>query len=80
MDLQPCAWMSLGAELRGRSEVAGWRAESSVSGPHVTPSGIRSTPYLGVDVSRKDYFDAMLGVRVRLWRTVLLSLGVSTRR
>jgi hypothetical protein len=78
MDLQPCAWMSLAVELRGRSEVAGWRAESSVSGPHVTPSGIRSLPYLGVDATRKDYFDTTLGVRIRLWRTVLLSAGVST--
>ena len=78
MDLQPCAWMSFGAELRGRSEVGNWRAESSVSGPHVTPSGVRSEPYLGVDAQRKDYFDTTLGVRIRLWHTVLLSLGVST--
>ena len=69
-DLQASRRVSLGAEIRGRSEIADWASTSSVSGPHVTPQGIRSLPYLGID--------ATLGIRVRVWGTALLSAGVST--
>jgi hypothetical protein len=60
------------AELLGRSEVAGIRTRSSVSGPHMGGD----CPYLCLDPSRQDYFDATLGVRFRIVRSLVMSIGV----
>ena len=70
--------VSLSGQLLGRSEIDGVRARTSVSGPHVVPGGIVNIPYLCLDPERQDYFDAVLGVRVRLLRSLVLSLGVFT--
>ena len=72
------AWhnrIALTGGVSGRSEVAGRRARSSVSGPHVTAAAITDEPYLCYDPSRHDYFDATLGVRVGIWRTLAMTLG-----
>jgi hypothetical protein len=42
----------------------------------VTPLGRFNEPYLGLDASRHDYLDATFGVRIGVWRSVVLSLGV----
>jgi hypothetical protein len=42
----------------------------------VTPSGRVDLPYLGLDGERHDYLDATFGVRVAVWESVVLSLGV----
>jgi hypothetical protein len=76
IEVKPCAWFSVGGSVRGRSEVHRRRSRASVSGPHVTPSGIRNTPYLGIDPERKDYFDADLGVTVQLSKNFALRGGV----
>jgi hypothetical protein len=62
----------LTGEVLGRSEVAGIRHASSVSGPHRGGT----CPYLCLDPSRQDYFDATLGLRVRVVRSLVLSIGV----
>lgn len=62
----------LTGEIMGRSEVAGIRARSSVSGPHQGGD----CPYLCLDPSRQDYFDATLGVRFRIVRSLVMSIGV----
>lgn len=67
--------IALVGSVAGRSEIAGRRAFTSVSGPHVTPNSIADEPYLCYDPSRHDYFDASLGVRVGLWRTLGMTLG-----
>ena len=59
-------------EFLGRSEVAGIRHPASVSGRHVGGD----CPYLCLDPSRQDYFDATMGVRFRVIRSLVLSLGV----
>jgi hypothetical protein len=62
----------LTGEVLGRSEIAGVRAATSVSGRHVGGE----CPYLCLDPSRQDYFDATLGVRVRIVRSLVVSVGV----
>jgi hypothetical protein len=62
----------LTGEIFGRSEIAGIRHTSSVSGPHMGGE----CPYLCLDPSRQDYFDATLGVRFRVVRSLVVSLGV----
>lgn len=68
--------VSLVGGVAGRSEIDGIRAGSSVSGPHVTPLGVVNEPYLCLDPDRHDYFDAVLGLRVRMVRSLVMSLGV----
>ena len=68
--------LALAWEVLGRSEFTSLRQPSSISGPHVTEAGVRSRPYLGIDADRHDYVDTTLGVRVRLVKTIVLSLGV----
>jgi Putative MetA-pathway of phenol degradation len=68
--------LALATSLLGRSEFTSLREATSISGPHVTPSGNRNLPYLGIDAARHDYLDATFGVRVAVWRSVVLSLGV----
>lgn len=46
---------------------------TSISGPHLTPAAKLSMPYLGIDASRHDYLDATFGVRVAVWRSVVLN-------
>jgi hypothetical protein len=75
VNVQTTSWLDLGGSLHGRSEVDGRRAETSVSGPHQTPTGTELRPYLGVSVDRNDYFDAAFGGRIRLGRTVVLALN-----
>jgi hypothetical protein len=73
------AWwtrLALATSLLGRSEFTSLRQASSISGPHVTPSGRVDLPYLGLDGERHDYLDATFGVRVAVWESVVLSLGV----
>jgi hypothetical protein len=68
--------LALATSLLGRSEFTSLREATSISGPHVTPSGNRNLPYLGIDADRHDYLDATFGVRVAVWRSLVLSLGV----
>jgi hypothetical protein len=68
--------LALATSLLGRSEFTSLREATSISGPHVTPSGIRNLPYLGIDAARHDYLDATFGVRIAVWQSVVLSLGV----
>jgi hypothetical protein len=68
--------LALAWSVLGRSEFTSLRASSSISGPHVTPNGIVSEPYLCADASRHDYVDTTLGVRVQVWETLVLSVGV----
>jgi hypothetical protein len=68
--------IAVAVSLLGRSEFAGLREESSISGPHVTPSGFADLPYLCIDTSRHDYLDATFGLRMQLYRSFVLSLGV----
>ncbi len=60
----------------GRSEFSALRERTSYSGPHVTPNGVVSQPYLCADADRHDYVDTTLGIRARLFETIVLSLGV----
>jgi hypothetical protein len=62
--------------VNGRSEFTSLRVPPSYSGPHVTPNGIVNSPYLCADGDRHDYVDTTLGLRTRLFETVVLSLGV----
>ena len=59
-------------ELYGRSEIDGIRDARSVSGPHAGGN----CPYLCLDPSRQDYFDATMGIRVRVVRSLVVSVGV----
>ena len=58
-------------EFLGRSEIDDIRAKTSVSGPH---AGGDCT-YLCLDPSRQDYFDMTFGIRVRAWRSLVVSVG-----
>jgi len=68
--------IALAVSLLGRSEFTGLREESSISGQHVTPSGFADLPYLCIDTSRHTYLDATFGLRMQLYRSFVLSLGV----
>jgi hypothetical protein len=68
--------IALAVSLLGRSEFVGLRAPSSISGPHVTPSGFANLPYLCIDTDRHDYLDATFGIRVQVYQSYVLSLGV----
>jgi hypothetical protein len=68
--------LALMTSVLGRSEFTSLREAPSISGPHVTPSGRFDEPFLGLDASRHDYIDATFGVRIAVWRSVVLSLGV----
>lgn len=68
--------LALATEVLGRSEFTGLREPTSISGPHVTAAGIADRPYLGIDADRHDYIDLVLGIRIHLVETFVLSLGV----
>jgi hypothetical protein len=68
--------IALAVSLLGRSEITALRAQSSISGAHVTPSGFANLPYLCIDTSRHDYLDATFGIRVEVYQSYVLSLGV----
>ena len=68
--------LALMTSVLGRSEFTSLRAATSISGPHVTPIGRFNEPYLGLDANRNTYIDATFGVRVEVWRSVAVSLGV----
>ena len=68
--------LALMTSVLGRSEFTSLRQATSISGPHVTPAGRFSEPYLGLDANRNTYIDATFGVRVEVWRSVAVSLGV----
>jgi hypothetical protein len=68
--------LDLTAAFLGRSELSGRRADSSISGPHVTPAGVVTLPYGGYDFGRKDYFDLSAAARVRVYRTLVITAGV----
>jgi len=62
--------------VNGRSEITSIRVPPSYSGPHVTPNGIVSSPFLCADGDRHDYVDTTMALRAHLFDTVALSLGV----
>ena len=68
--------LALMTSVLGRSEFTSLREATSISGPHVTPAGRFNEPYLGLDAHRHNYIDATFGVRVEVWRSVAVSLGV----
>ena len=68
--------LALMVAVLGRSEFTGLREGSSISGPHVTPNGRFDEPFLGIDANRHDYIDATFGVRIGLWRSIVLTVGV----
>ena len=68
--------LALTFEILGRSEFAALRERTSVSGPHVTSAGVADLPYLGFPPQRRDYADAVLGVRINLVESIVLSTGV----
>ena len=68
--------IALAWSVLGRSEFTSLRANSSISGTHVTPNGFTQLPYLCADASRHDYVDTTLGVRIHLAESIVLSLGV----
>ena len=72
----PCHWFDLAFSLLGQSEVDGWRSTASVSGPHVVNGATVQRPYEGISVDRKDYFDAVITARVKIWETVTFTGGV----
>ncbi len=68
--------VSLTGQILGRSEIAGIASRDSVSGPHLNDAGqVVSSPYLCLEPGRHDYFDAIVGLRVRLLRSLALSVG-----
>jgi hypothetical protein len=60
----------------GCSEFTSLRANSSISGTHVTQNGFVQLPYLCADANRHDYVDTTLGLRIGLYRSLVLSVGV----
>ena len=68
--------VALAWSVLGRSEFTSLRANSSISGTHVTPNGFTQLPYLCADASRHDYVDTTLGLRIGLYRSLVLSVGV----
>jgi hypothetical protein len=74
--LKACEWFDVAFQLLGQSEVDGVRAEASVSGPHILNGATVNLPYEGVSVDRKDFFDAVIGARFRVWETITLTGGV----
>lgn len=69
-------WLDLGVAFLGRSEVDGRITDASISGPHQTATGPALRPYEGLNFDRKDYFDLNLGARVRLFKTLVLSVNM----
>jgi hypothetical protein len=72
---------ALMTSVLGRSEFTSLREATSISGPHVTPFGSGccgrvNEPYLGLTADRNTYVDATFGVRVDVWQSVAVSLGV----
>jgi hypothetical protein len=67
--------IDLGVSFLGRSEVDGLRSDAAISGPHQTPAGPALTPYGGYDFGRKDMFDFHGGAKLRLYRTLVLTLS-----
>jgi len=67
---------SLTSEIIGRSEIAGIASRDSVSGPHVNDAGqIVNSPYLCLDPARHDYVDVIVGLRMRVVRSLVLTVG-----
>jgi hypothetical protein len=63
--------LDLGVAFLGRSEVGDRLSASATSGASFGHPG----PYLGLRFDRKDYFDLVVGGRVRLTKTLLLTLN-----
>ena len=72
----PCKWFDMAFSLLGQSEVDGARSTASVSGPHVVNGTTTNLPYEAVSGDRKDYFDAVIAARVRIWETITFTGGV----
>jgi len=72
----PCRWFDVSFSLLGQSEIDGARSEASVSGPHVVNGTTVLLPYEGINVDRKDYFDAVIGARFRIWESIVFTGGV----
>jgi hypothetical protein len=64
--------LDLGVAFLGRSEVGSRLSASDTSGAAFGHPG----PYMGMRFDRKDYFDVAVGGRVRLTKTLLLTVNV----
>lgn len=56
----------------GRHELEGTAEDDETDFLHLTPAGPQDRPLLGLDFGRKDYFDLSFGVRVVVWREIML--------
>lgn len=56
----------------GRDEFKRSAPAGETSFLHLTPTGIRQEPVLGLDFHRKDYFDFSFGTRAVVWRQIML--------
>jgi hypothetical protein len=56
----------------GRSEFARISPAGETSFLHLTPAGLRQEPLLGVSFDRKDYLDLSFGVRLVVWRQIMV--------
>jgi hypothetical protein len=65
--------LSLG--FQGRDQFSGSASASDTSFLHLTPSGVRAEPLLGIDFGRKDFFDLSFGVRAVVWRQLMVFLN-----
>jgi hypothetical protein len=65
--------LSLG--FHGRDQFSGSASASDTSFLHLTPSGVRAEPLLGIDFGRKDFFDLSFGVRAVVWRQLMVFLN-----
>jgi hypothetical protein len=70
-------WLDLGVSFLGRSDVDGLRSDRSVSGLHQTAAGPLLRPYEGFNFDRKDYFDFSGGARVRVYKTLMITLSAT---
>lgn len=65
--------LSLG--FQGRDQFSRSASASDTSFLHLTPSGVRAEPLLGIDFGRKDFFDLSFGVRAVVWRQLMVFLN-----
>jgi hypothetical protein len=56
----------------GRDEFSRSSPAGETSFLHLTPTGPRSEPVLGLDFHRKDFFDFSFGARAVVWRQIML--------
>jgi hypothetical protein len=76
-DVHPRVGLSLG--FLGRSEFEGSADADESSFLHLTSSGVRQEPLLGLDFDRKDYFDLTFGVRGVVFGNVMVFANIIRR-